>query len=206
MINSVTVDEALKEIKKGKMLIIVDHPQRENEGDFYIPADKITSKHLMTMIRLGGGLVCCAITKSQAKNLSLPLMVKDKENNEKTKVSFTISSDAKKGTSTGASAFDRLKTIKVLANSTSKPADLLRPGHILGLIAKDGGVLERPGQTEAAVDLAKLANLNPSGVLCEILADNGHMANLDTLKKLSKKLNIKILTIDELIKFKRNGK
>lgn len=201
MINSLaTVEEALDQIKQGKLLILVDHPKRENEGDFYIPADKLTPKHLMTMIRLGGGLICCAITKTQAEKLFLPLMVNPSENTEKTQVNFTISVNAKNGITTGVSAFDRTKTIKVLANPNSKPTELVKPGHVFGLVAKDGGVLERPGHTEAAVDLARLANLNPAGVVCEILRDDGQMANLEDLIKLSQKLNIKILTIDELIK------
>ena len=200
MTNFVAVIEALKEIKKGKLLILVDHPSRENEGDFFIPADKISVKHLMTMIRLGGGLVCCAITSTQARNLSLPLMVK--ENKEKTKVNFTISVNAKSGITTGISAYDRVKTIKILKDPKSAPSDLVRPGHVFGLIAKDGGVLERPGHTETAVELSRLANLNPAGVLCEILSDDGDMATLKELTKLSQKLGIKMLSIDELIKYK----
>lgn len=202
MTNFTTVDEALKEIKLGKMLILLDHPQRENEGDFFIPADKISVKKLMTMIRLGGGLVCCAITLSQAKHLLLPPMVK--KNNEQTQVNFTVSVNAKKGITTGISAYDRIKTIKILKDPNASAADLVKPGHMFGLIAQDGGVLERAGHTEAAVEICKLANLNPAGVLCEILSDDGNMANLKELENLSKKLDIKILTIDELIKFK-NG-
>lgn len=194
---------AIKEIKKGHLLILVDDPKRENEGDFYLPADKITPAKLMTMIRLGGGLVCCAITKSQAKRLSLPLMVKPKDNNEKTQVNFTISVSASKGITTGVSAFDRVKTIKILANSKSKPTDLIKPGHILALVARRGGVLEREGHTEAAVDLAKLANLNPAGVVCEILRDDGQVAKLKDLIKLSQKLNIKILAIETLVKHRK---
>lgn len=204
MTNFVTVEEALEQIKMGKLLILVDHPGRENEGDFYIPADKVTPKILITMIRLGGGLVCCAITKAQSEKLFLPLMVNPSENNEKTQVSFTVSANAKTGITTGVSAFDRVKTIKVLANPNSKSSDLVKPGHVFGLVAKNGGVLERPGHTEAAVDLAKLANLTEAGVVCEILRDDGRMANLKDLTRLSKKLGIKILTIDELIKYRES--
>lgn len=204
MTNFATVKEALEQIKMGKLLILIDHTERENEGDFYIPADKVTPKILMTMIRLGGGLVCCAITKAQAEKLSLPLMVNPSENNEKTQVNFTVSVNAKTGITTGVSAFDRAKTIKVLADPNSKPTDLVRPGHVFGLVAKNGGVLERPGHTEAAVDLAKLANLKEAGVVCEILRDNGRMANLKEFNELSKKLGIKILTIDELIKYRES--
>ena len=158
------------------------------------------------MIRLGGGLICCAITKTQVERLFLPLMVDPSENNEKTQVSFTVSVNAKVGITTGVSAFDRAKTIKVLADPNSKPTDLVKPGHVFGLVAKNGGVLERPGHTEAAVDLAKLANLTEAGIICEILKEDGHMAKLSDLIKLSLKLDIKILTIDELIKYRKSKK
>ena len=127
-----------------------------------------------------------------------------KNNKEKPKVNFTVSVNAKKGITTGISAYDRVKTIKILKDPKSKTSDLVRPGHVFGLIAADGGILQRPGHTEAAVELARLANLTPSGVLCEILSDNGHMASLKELIKLSEKLNIKILKLDELVKYK-NG-
>ncbi|MCH7492277.1 3,4-dihydroxy-2-butanone-4-phosphate synthase [Patescibacteria group bacterium] len=173
-----SIEKAVAEIKKGKPLILVDSPKRENEGDLYIPTDTATPKIITTMIRYGGGLVCSAITKQQANRLSLPLMVSPKKNTEKTKVNFTISVNAKKGITTGVSAFDRAKTIKVLANPKSKPSDLTRPGHVFGLVAKQGGVLEREGHTETAIDLARLANLTPAGVLCEIVRDDGRMAKL----------------------------
>lgn len=201
MKNLATVDQALQEIKKGKMLILIDHPKRENEGDFYIPASQLTPKHLMIMVRVGGGLVCCAITQQQAHRLKLPLMVPQAENTEKTKVNFTISVNAKKGISTGVSAFDRVKTIKVLVNPKSKPGDLLRPGHVLGLVASDGGILKRAGHTEAAVELSRLAGLTEAGVVCEILREDGKMAKMADLTALSKQLNIKILAIDDLIKY-----
>lgn len=204
MTNFATVQEALEQIKKGRLLVLIDHPGRENEGDFYMPADLVTPRSLMTMIRLGGGLVCCAITKAQAEKLSLPLMVDPLENSEKTQVSFTVSVNAKEGITTGVSAFDRTKTIKILSNPNSKASDLVKPGHVFGLVARDKGVLERPGHTEAAVDLAKLAGLNPSGVVCEILRDDGRMASMKDLIKLSQKLGIKILPIDELIKYRKS--
>ena len=196
-----TIPQAIKEVKQGKMIIIVDDPDRENEGDFYIPTDKATPDSILTMIRFGGGLICAAITKEQAVCLKLPLMVEPLENNETTKVNFTVSVSAKKGITTGVSALDRLKTIKVLANSKSSPSDLSRPGHIFGLVAKNGGVLERDGHTEAAVDLARLADFTPTGVLCEIVGQDGEMAKLPELIKLSKKLNIKIISIKDLAKY-----
>lgn len=197
----ISIPKAIEEIKQGRMLIIIDSPGRENEGDFYIPADQLKLKHLITMIRQGGGLVCCTITQSQAHRIHLPLMTPPWENTEKTKVNFTVSVNAKNGVSTGVSAFDRLKTIKILANPRSKPTDLIKPGHVFGLIAKTGGVVKRAGHTEAAVDLARLAGFNPAGVICEIIRSDGSMARLSDLKKLAQKLNIKIVEIEELVKY-----
>ncbi len=195
------IAEALARIKKGKLLILVDSANRENEGDFYIPSDAATPKIIMTMIRRGGGLVCAAITAQQASRLSLPLMVHPKKNTEKTKVNFTVSVNAKNGITTGVSAFDRARTIKVLTSPRSRPSDLTRPGHLFGLVAKRGGVLEREGHTEAAVDLARLAGLTPAGVLCEIVGDDGRMAKLKDLITLSQKLKIGMVSIDDLIKY-----
>lgn len=200
-----TIPEVLDQIKKGKLLILVDNPKRENEGDFYIPADKVSPRHIITMIRRGGGLVCTAITQSQAHRLSLPLMIDPFSNTEKTKVNFTISMNAKKGITTGVSVFDRVKTIRILANPKSKPSDITKPGHVFGLVARRGGVLERDGHTEMAVDLARIANLTPAGVLCEIVGTDGRMAKLKDLINLSQKLNIKLLSINDLKKYlKRN--
>lgn len=196
-----TIPEAIEDIKQGKMLIIVDNPKRENEGDFYIPTDKATPQSILTMIKSGGGLICSAITKQQASHMLLPLMVDPLENKERTKVNFTVSVNSKIGITTGVSAFDRLKTIKVLANPKSSPDDLSRPGHVAGLVAKNGGVLERDGHTEAAVDLARLARLTPAGVLCEIVGKNGKMAKIPELLELSKKLDIKIISIKDLIRY-----
>lgn len=196
-----TIDEAISEIKKGRMLILVDSPGRENEGDLYIPADKVTPKAIFTMIRSGGGLICCAITAYQAARLNLPLMVSPLENQEKTGVNFTVSVNAAKGISTGVSADDRAKSIKVLADPKSSRQDLVKPGHTFGLVAQDGGVLVRAGHTEAAVDLAKLAGFNPAGVLCEIVRSDGRMAQLRDLIKLSYKLAIKIVSIDDLTEY-----
>ncbi|MBI2314756.1 GTP cyclohydrolase II [Candidatus Daviesbacteria bacterium] len=196
----IAIPEAIEEIKKGKMLILLDQ-KREKEADLYIPTDKLTPQMVNTMIKLGGGLICAAITQKQAHKLALPLMVEPLDNDEKTGVNFTISVDAEKNTTTGVSVNDRFKTIKALSNPKSNPSALLRPGHIFGLIAQNGGVLERAGHTESAVDLARLANLNPAGVLCEILSDNGQTAGLPDLIKLSKKLKVKIVLIEELVKY-----
>lgn len=196
-----TIPEALDQLKKGKLLILVDNPKRENEADFYIPADKVSPQHIITMIQKGGGLVCAAITRSQAHRLSLPLMIDPLSNTEKTKVNFTISVNAQNGITTGVSAFDRAKTIKVLTSPKSKPSDLTRPGHVFGLVARPAGVLARHGHTEAAVDLARLANLTPAGVLCEIVGTDGKMAKLKDLISLCQKLNIKMVSISDLIKY-----
>lgn len=196
-----TIPEALDQLKKGRLLILVDNPKRENEGDFYIPADKVSPQHIITMIQKGGGLVCAAITQSQAHRLSLPLMIDPFSNTEKTKVNFTISVNSKNGITTGVSAFDRLKSIKVLANPKSQQSDLTRPGHVFGLVAQQGGVLERDGHTEAAVDLARLVNFTPAGVLCEIIGTDGRMAKLKDLISLSQKLNIRMVSINDLIKY-----
>lgn len=195
-----SIKEAIDEINLGRMLILLD-PKREKEADFYIPADKITPNILTTMIRLGGGLICVALTQRQAFKLHLPLMVGSLENEEKTGVSFTVSVNAKKGITTGVSVNDRLKTIQILANPNSKPADLSKPGHVFGLIAKNGGVLERAGHTESAIDLAALAKLNPAGVICEIISDDGQTAKLPELIKIAKKLNIKIVSISDLVDY-----
>ncbi|MBI3115084.1 MAG: GTP cyclohydrolase II [Candidatus Kerfeldbacteria bacterium] len=196
-----TIPEALDQIKKGRLLILVDSPKRENEGDFYIPADKISPQHIITMIQKGGGLVCAAITQAQAYRLSLPLMIDPLSNTEKTKVNFTISVNAKRGVTTGVSAFDRAKTIRILADPKSKQSDITKPGHVFGLVTKQGGVLERDGHTEAAVDLARIANLTPAGVLCEIIGIDGRMAGFKDLVSLSQKLNIKMVSINDLIKY-----
>lgn len=200
MNNFTDIPQALEEIKKGNMLILFD-TKREKEGDFYIPAFKVTPKVIATMIKKGGGLICCAITQNQANKLGLPLMVGALDNEEKTGVNFTVSVNARRRITTGVSALDRYKTIKVMTNPKSKHQDLVRPGHVFGLIAKSGGVLERAGHTESAVDLARLAGFTPAGVLCEILSDNGKVSKLSDLVKLSEKLKIKIILISDLIKY-----
>lgn len=203
--NLSTIPQAIEDIKNGKMLIIVDDPDRENEGDFYIPTDKATPESILTMIKFGGGLICAAITEQQASNLQLPLMIDPLDNNEKTKVNFTISVNAKKNITTGISAFDRLETIKIMADTKSSSKDLTRPGHLFGLVAKQGGTIKRNGHTEAAVDLSRLSGLTPAGVLCEIVGNNGKMAKLPELIKLSKKLNVKIISIKDLVSYLKNN-
>lgn len=201
-----TVEKVLAYVKTGKPIIIVDHADRENEGDFFVAAEFASPKAIKLMIQRGGGLVCCAITQQQANRLDLPLMVASERNTEKTGVNFTVSVNAKAGTTTGVSAFDRSQTIKTLASPKAKPEDLTIPGHVFGLVAHAGGLSERLGHTEAAVDLAKIANLNPTGVLCEIVGQSGEMANLDELKKLSEELDAPIISIDQIVEYLKQNK
>lgn len=200
-----TIPEAIAEIKKGRLLIVVDNPSRENEGDLYIPTDAMTAKHITTMIRRGGGLICAAITQEQARRLALPLMVPPGENTEKTHVNFTVSVNARKGLTTGVSAFDRARTIAIMANSNSRAHHLVRPGHVFGLVGKPGGVLERDGHTEAAIDLARLAGFTPAGVLCEIIGKSGRMAKRSELAALAKELKIKMVLIRDLVRYLREN-
>lgn len=195
-----TVDEAIDEIKKGKVLIIVDDEERENEGDFVCAAEFISPEIINFMITNGKGLVCVALTSDLLKKLELPLMVD--ENSALHGTQFTVTVDAKEGTTTGISANDRATTIKKLIDDNSTKDDFALPGHIFPLKAFDEGVLRRSGHTEAIVDLCKLANLKPAGVLCEILKDNGEMARRSDLLKIAKNFNLKILTVKDLISYR----
>ncbi|MBI2612351.1 GTP cyclohydrolase II [Candidatus Kaiserbacteria bacterium] len=196
-----TIPEAIADVRKGKMLIIVDSPKRENEGDLFIAAETVTPATLRTMIKRAGGLVCAAITEAQARRLHLPLMVPRDENKEKTGVGFTVSVSAAHGITTGVSAHDRAKTIRVLVDPRSKPKDIVKPGHVFGLVARRGGLLERRGHTEAAVDLARLAGRTPAGVLCEIVGTSGRMAKGHELFRLARTLQIKIISVEDLVRY-----
>jgi 3,4-dihydroxy 2-butanone 4-phosphate synthase/GTP cyclohydrolase II len=196
-----TIEEAIKDIQQGKMVVVVDDEGRENEGDFIMAADKITPQSINFLSKHARGIVCIAITKKRAKELDLEFMVDN--NTALHSTPFTISVDAKIGTTTGISAFDRARTIQVLINPDTNPNDLARPGHIFPLIAKDGGVLRRAGHTEAAVDLAKLSGRSEAGVLCEIMDKDGQMARTPRLKQIAKQHNLKIITIADLIEYRR---
>lgn len=196
-----TISEALADLRRGKMLIVVDGPERENEGDFFMPAATISPREVTVMIKQGSGLLCAAITEEQRKRLKLPLMAGPKQNTEKTRVNFTISVNARKRVTTGVSAADRTRTIKVLGNPVAEPDDLVRPGHVFGLVAAPGGIMKRPGHTEAAVTLAKLAGFAPAGALCEIVRPDGEMAAFADLRELAKKLRLKIIAIKDLIEY-----
>lgn len=198
-----TVKQALKDIKKGKFIILVDDPSRENEGDFFIPAEFATPEKVNFMITEGKGLLCVAMESASASRLAIPLMVSSYENTESTKVNFGVSVNAVRGITSGISAYDRARTIQVLANPRSKSTDITRPGHIFPLVANEGGLKARQGHTEAAVALARLASLNPTGVLCEILKENGHMARVPDLAKIAERFGIRMLAITDLMRYMR---
>ena len=190
----------IKEAKKGKIFILVDNKNRENEGDLVVPATKANSKSINFMAKHGRGLICLALTKKQVDKLSLPLM--SAINKARMQTAFTVSIEASKGITTGISAFDRGRTIKVAINKNSKKKDIVSPGHVFPLVARNGGVLERAGHTEASVDISKLAKLNPSSVICEVMNEDGRMARFDELLKFAKKHNIKIASIEDLISYR----
>jgi 3,4-dihydroxy 2-butanone 4-phosphate synthase/GTP cyclohydrolase II len=196
-----TIEQGIKEIKKGKPVIVVDDENRENEGDFIIAADRITPKIINFMARYGRGLICAPLLPERLEKLGIPIMVN--ENTAKHGTPFTISVDVKRGTTTGISAFDRARTIKALIDPKTKPLDLARPGHIFPLKAEAGGVLCRAGHTEATVDLVRLAHCYPAGVLCEIMNDDGRMARLPQLKNIAAKFKLKIITVRDLIEYRR---
>tara|TARA_B110000259_G_C14017447_1_gene401839 strand:+ start:1511 stop:2581 length:1071 start_codon:yes stop_codon:yes gene_type:complete len=190
----------IKDAKKGKIFILVDNKNRENEGDLVIPASKANSKSINFMAKHGRGLICLALTKKKVDKLSLPLM--SAINKARMQTAFTVSIEAKKGITTGISAFDRARTIKVAINHNSKKKDIVSPGHVFPLVARSGGVLERAGHTEASVDISKLAKLNPSAVICEVMNEDGRMARLDDLLKFAQKHNLKIASIEDLISYR----
>jgi 3,4-dihydroxy 2-butanone 4-phosphate synthase / GTP cyclohydrolase II len=194
------IEEAIKDIKAGKMLIVVDDPDRENEGDLVMAAELVTPKDVNFITREGRGILCLPITEKKAKDLQLDLMVQN--NTALHGTPFSVSIDYLHGTTTGISASDRAITINRAADEKVIPNDFARPGHIFPLIAKKGGVLKRAGHTEAVVDLVKLAGLNPVGVLCEILAEDGTMARVPSLMEFAKKHKLKIITIADLIEYR----
>ena len=195
-----SISEIIKDAKKGKMFILIDDKNRENEGDLVVPASKCSPENINFMAKHGRGLICLALTKKQVDKFSLPLM--SSVNKARMQTAFTVSIEAKKGITTGISAFDRARTIKVAINNKSKKNDIVSPGHVFPLMAKKGGVLERAGHTEASIDISKLSKLNPSAVICEVMNEDGRMARLDDLIKFSKKHKLKIATIEDLISYR----
>ena len=196
-----SIDSALEEIKNGRCIIVVDNEDRENEGDLVSASELVTPDMVNFMAKEGRGLICVTIDSKKARSLNLEPM--ERKNSSLYETNFTISVDASKNTTTGISAFDRFETIRVIIDEKSKESDLARPGHIFPIVGKEGGVLRRAGHTEASMDLARLAGLKPSGVICEILADDGTMARGKTLFKFAKKHNLKIISIADLIRYIR---
>lgn len=197
-----TIDEALIDIKAGRMVVVADDSDRENEGDLICAAEMVSPELINFMSKYGRGLICLALTKDRTEKLLLGEMVDAGNDTLKTAFTISIDADPKYGVSTGISAFDRAKTIQVTISDDARPEDLRRPGHIFPLRAVEGGVLKRVGHTEAAVDLARLAGFKPSGVICEILKDNGEMARRDDLFKFAKEHGLKFITIADLVAYR----
>jgi 3,4-dihydroxy 2-butanone 4-phosphate synthase/GTP cyclohydrolase II len=195
-----TIDEAIEDIAKGKMVILVDDEDRENEGDLCMAAEKVTASAINFMAKYGRGLICLSLTPQRVDELQLSMMTD--ENTSQFGTAFTVSIEAKKGVTTGISASDRATTILTAIDPGTGAEDLARPGHVFPLRAKPGGVLQRAGQTEGSVDLARLAGLNPSGVICEIMSDDGTMARVPELMEFAKRHNLKIVTVKDLIHYR----
>ena len=195
-----TVEEAIRDIRAGKMIILVDDEDRENEGDLFMASEKVTPEAINFMAKYGRGLICLPMTAEKADSLDLPPMVDN--NQSPLGTGFTVSIEARCGVSTGISAADRATTILTAVAENAKPRDLVRPGHIFPLRAKDGGVIVRAGQTEGSVDLARLAGLTPSGVICEIMDEDGTMARMPALEKFSAKHGIGICTVADIIEYR----
>jgi 3,4-dihydroxy 2-butanone 4-phosphate synthase/GTP cyclohydrolase II len=195
-----TVPEAIEEFRRGKFVIITDDEARENEGDLCIPAQFVTPETINFMAKYARGLICISLTEERVEELKLPMMVEG--NTSQFGTPFTVSVEARTGVSTGISAADRARTVQVLIDPDAKPEDLVTPGHMFPLRARKGGVLVRAGQTEASVDLARLAGLNPSGVICEIMKGDGTMARMPELQRFARRHGLRILTTNDLIKWR----
>lgn len=197
-----TIESVVSDLNRGRMVIVVDDANRENEGDLVMPAEKITARAVNFMAKFGRGLICVPTIEERLKQLGVGEMVS--QNREAFRTDFQVSVDASAGIASGISAADRARTIEVMANPRSMPEDLVQPGHVFPLRAKPGGVLQRAGHTEAAIDLVRLAGFRPMGVICEIMNDDGSMARLPQLKNFAKKHKLKICTIESLIKHRRS--
>ncbi|MDI1255575.1 MAG: 3,4-dihydroxy-2-butanone-4-phosphate synthase [Flavobacterium sp.] len=196
-----TIEEAIEDIRQGKIIIVVDDEDRENEGDFVAAADKVTPEMINFMATYGRGLICAPLTEKRCVELELRTMVTN--NTDHMETAFTVSVDLKgQGVTTGISAADRAKTVLALVNENTKPYDLARPGHIFPLIAKQGGVLRRTGHTEAAIDFARLAGFKAAGVICEIMNDDGSMSRLPELYEVAKKFDMKLVSIEDLVAYR----
>lgn len=198
----ITIEQAIADIRQGKMLILVDDASRENEGDLFIPADKVTPEIINFMTKYGRGIVCLPMDNACIDKLNLPLMVTNQQNGSKYCTAYTTSIEAATGVTTGISAYDRAHTIRVAVDPNSTAQDIITPGHIFPLRARENGVLARPGHTEASVDLARLAGFTPAGVICEIMNDDGHMARLADLQQFAKTHQLNIVSINDLIRYR----
>jgi 3,4-dihydroxy 2-butanone 4-phosphate synthase len=196
-----TIDDAIKAIKGGRMVVVVDDENRENEGDLIVAAELVKPEHISFMMRKGQGLICVALTGERLDELDIPLMVQD--NSDLHSTAFTITVDYRFGTSTGISAADRAATVRALVDPRSGPGDFSRPGHMFPLRANPKGVLGRPGHTEAAIDLTRLADLTPGGVICEIAKDDGTMARLDDLLAFAEQHSLPLIAIKDIISHMR---
>ncbi len=196
-----TIEEAIEDIRQGKVIIVVDDENRENEGDFLAAAEKVTPAMINFMATHGRGLICAPLTENRCEDLELNMMVRN--NTDPMETAFTVSVDLRgNGVSTGISASDRSKTVEALVKPDTKPFELARPGHIFPLVAKEGGVLRRTGHTEAAIDFARLAGFEPAGVIVEIMNEDGTMARLPQLFKVAEKFNLKIVSIEDLVAYR----
>ncbi|WP_394343479.1 3,4-dihydroxy-2-butanone-4-phosphate synthase [Hyunsoonleella flava] len=196
-----TIHDAIEDIRNGKVIIVVDDQNRENEGDFVAAAEKVTPEMINFMATHGRGLICAPLTENRCKDLELNMMVNN--NTDPMETAFTVSVDLRgNGVTTGISASDRAKTVKALIDNETRPFELARPGHIFPLVAKEGGVLRRTGHTEAAIDFARLAGLEPAGVIVEIMNEDGSMARLPQLTEVAKKFDLKIVSIEDLVAYR----
>lgn len=200
-----TIQEAIEDFKEGRLVIIVDDEDRENEGDLTCAAEKVTPDIINFMAKYGRGLICLPMTPERLDQLQIPLQMPEAENTASLGTAFCVSIEARRGVTTGISAADRATTIQVAVDPRTKPSDLARPGHIFPLRARKGGVLVRPGQTEAAVDLARLAGLSPAGVICEIMNDDGTMSRLPELQDFAAEHNLKIISVADLVSYRMSS-
>ncbi|HSE97224.1 MAG TPA: 3,4-dihydroxy-2-butanone-4-phosphate synthase, partial [Blastocatellia bacterium] len=197
-----TIQEAVEDFRQGRMVIIVDDEDRENEGDLACAAERVTPEIINFMAKYGRGLICLSLTPERLDELQIPLQISESDNTATRGTAFCVSIEARRGVTTGISAADRATTIQVAVDSRSRPSDLARPGHIFPLRARRGGVLVRPGQTEAVVDLARIGGLTPAGVICEIMNDDGTMSRLPELREFARRHSIKIISVADLVSYR----
>src|SRR6266516_864565 len=197
-----TIEEAIDDIRQGKMVMLVDDEDRENEGDLTMAAEKVTPEAINFMTRYGRGLICLSLTSERLAELQIPPMVEDIDNTSPFGTAFMVSIEARRGVTTGISAADRATTVLTVVNPKTKPEDLVRPGHIFPLRARAGGVLERTGQTEGSVDLARMAGLTPAGVICEIMNEDGSMARVPEVREFCTRHGLKMISVAELIRYR----